>query len=134
MCTNCPPEGVSTDDMLAASLSQLGLGSRCAARRALQNHRETNGDVFKCLTCGQYFDAFKDLRCHLKQRKHLKGSDQVKRLRTDFIAERLQGDGITSTEEAQRMFDEDEPRAMTEGERKTWTEYNIQLAWLQNLA
>jgi hypothetical protein len=68
------------------------------------------------------------------KRKHLKGSDQVKRLRTDFIAERLQGDGITSTEEAQRMFDEDEPRAMTEGERKTWTEYNIQLAWLQKLA
>jgi hypothetical protein len=114
-------------------MEELNLGSRSAANRTLDRLREETGDVHKCLVCGQYFDVFADLRKHVKLRKHTKDRDEVKRMRIEFIEERLAADGITTIEQAQRMFNEEEPRAMTPSERSTWVDYVIQLAWLVRL-
>ena len=123
----------TADDELVARLGELNLGSRSAVNRTPEQMREETGDVHKCLVCGQYFDAFADLRKHVKVRKHNKDRDEVKRMRIEFIEERLAADGITTVEQAQRTFDEEEPRAMTPSERSTWVSYNIQLGWLVKL-
>jgi hypothetical protein len=128
-----PSRTSTADDALRDMLEELNLGSRSAANRTLDRLREETGDVHKCLVCGQYFEAFADLRKHVKLRKHTKDRDEVKRMRIEFIEERLAADGITTIEQAQRMFDEDEPRAMTPSERSTWVDYGIQLAWLVRL-
>ena len=128
------PSRTSTpDDALRDMMEELNLGSRSAANRTLDRLRDECGDVHKCLLCGQYFDAFADLRKHVKLRQHAKDRDEVKRMRIEFIEERLVADGITSIEQAQRMFDEEEPRAMTSAERSTWVDYGIQVAWLVRL-
>ena len=122
----------SPDEKLVAQMAELDLGSRSAARRLLGNLRQDceGGDVHKCLTCGQYFDAFSDLRRHMKTKKHVKKKEHVKRLRLDFIQERLATEGITTIEQAQQMYDEEQPRAMTDAEKATWRGYAVQLAWL----
>ena len=56
--------------------------------------------------------------------------EHVKRLRLDFIQERLATEGITTIEQAQQMYDEEQPRAMTDAEKATWRGYVVQLAWL----
>ena len=109
-------------------------GSRAAARRTLGQMRDETGDVHKCLVCGQYFDTFSSLRKHIGVRKHTKDRDALKRLRIEFIEDRLALDGVTTIEQAQRMFDKDEPRAMTSTERSTWVFYAVQLAWLVKLS
>jgi hypothetical protein len=123
----------TADDELVARLGELNLGSRSAANRTLEQMRDETSDVHKCLVCGQYFDTFADLRKHVKQRKHTKDRDEVKRMRIEFIEERLAADGITTIEQAQLMFDEEEPRAMTPAEQSTWVDCQIQLAWLVRL-
>ena len=82
------------------------------------------------MTCSQYFDTFLQLCNHVRKQKHVKNKEDLKRLRLDFIEERLVTDGIARIEHAQEMFDENRPRAMTEAERATWVGYQIQLAWL----
>ena len=120
----------SPDEKLVAQMVGLDLGSRSAARRLLGNLRHQGGDVHKCLTCGQYFDAFSDLRRHVKTKTHVKKKEHVKRLRLDFIQERLATEGITTIEQAQQMYEEEQPRAMTDAEKATWRGYAVQLAWL----
>ncbi len=122
----------SPDEKLVAQMAELDLGSRSAARRLLRNLRQ-DGDVHKCLTCGQYFDAYIDLRQHVKTKKHVKNLEHIKRLRLDFIQERLATDGITTIEQAKQMFDEEQPRAMTDAEKATWRGYQLELAWLVKL-
>ena len=67
---------------------------------------------------------------HVKTKKHAKTKEHVKRLRLDFIQERLAADGITTIEQAQQMYDQEQPRAMTDAEKATWRGYAVQLAWL----
>ena len=124
-----PSSAQSPDEKLVAQMAELDLGSRSAARRLLGNLRQ-GGAVHKCLTCGQYFDAFSDLRRHVKTKTHVKKKEHVKRLRLDFIQERLAAEGITTIEQAQQMYDEEQPRAMTDAEKATWRGYAVQLAWL----
>ena len=125
----------SPDEKLVAQMAELDLGSRSGAKRLLRNLRQDgpHGNVQKCLTCGQYFDTNIDWRRHVKTKKHLKKREDIKRLRLDFIQERLATDGITTIEQAQQMYDEEQPRAMTDAEKATWRGYQLQLAWLVKL-
>ena len=42
----------------------------------------------------------------------------------------LSGNATHNDEQAQQMYDEEQPRAMTDAEKATWRGYAVQLAWL----
>lgn len=79
--------------------------------------RSGNND-FKCLTCNNYYDSFRELRQHLKHRKHIKSKQDIKDRLVDFL---------------ERVNDSHDVASYSKSELKTFISICMEFAYMVNL-